>query len=91
MSSLSRQGNFNLVRLLCTTSMFVLIASPAFAVITNKYTFNDGTANDSIGGQNGTLFGTNGSFSNGQLVLANTGEGSQNPGTTGASWTCPTT
>jgi len=62
----------------------VLIASPAFAVLTNKYTFNDGTANDSVGGQNGTVFGTNGSFSNGQLVLANTGEGSQNPGTTGA-------
>lgn len=33
----------------------VALANPAEAVLTNKYTFNDGTANDSIGGQNGTL------------------------------------
>jgi hypothetical protein len=56
----------------------------ASAAVTNKYTFNDGTANDSVGGQNATLFGTNGSITGGQLVLANTGEGSAAPGATGA-------
>lgn len=84
MTSFFRQGGSNTMRLLLAAGVLVVVASPAFAVITNKYTFNDGTANDSVGGQNGTLFGTNGSFSNGQLVLANTGEGSQNPGTAGA-------
>lgn len=58
--------------------------SPALAVVVNKYTFNDGTANDSVGGAHATLFGTNGSITGGQLVLANTGEGSANPGTAGA-------
>lgn len=59
-------------------------ASPATAALTNKYTFNDGTANDSIGGKHATLFGSNGSITGGQLVLANNGEGSQNPGAAGA-------
>ena len=58
--------------------------SPALAAVVNKYTFNDGTANDSVGGANATLFGTNGSITGGQLVLANTGEGSAAPGTAGA-------
>lgn len=84
MSSLFRQGSLNIVGMLSASVLFALITCPAFAVITNKYTFNDGTANDSIGGQNGTLIGTNGSFSNGQLILANTGEGSANLGTTGS-------
>ena len=49
----------------------------------DRYSFTT-DATDSVGGKNGTLVGTNGSFAGGQLVLANTGESSQNPGTTGA-------
>lgn len=66
------------------TLALVTAVSPAFAAVTNRYTFNDGTANDSIGGQNATLLGTNGSITGGQLVLANNGEGSGNPGAAGA-------
>src|SRR4051794_7069160 len=84
MISYFRNGGSSIVRMLLAVSALTVIASPALAVITNKYTFNDGTANDSIGGQNGTLFGTNGTITGGQLVLANTGDGSQNPGTAGA-------
>jgi hypothetical protein len=60
-----------------------LVAPTAKAALRNRYSFTT-DATDSIGGQNGTLFGTNGSFSGGQLVLANTGQGSQNPGSDGA-------
>lgn len=62
----------------------VLCAGSAEAALTNRYSFNDGTANDSVGSANGTVVGTNGSISGGQLVLANTGQGSQNPGAAGA-------
>ena len=40
----------------------------AHASIVHQYTFNDGTANDSVGTANGTLVGT-ATISNGQLVL----------------------
>jgi hypothetical protein len=62
----------------------LLGASSAQAALTHRYSFNDGTANDSIGSSHGTLVGTNGSISGGQLVLANTGQGSENPGPAGA-------
>lgn len=62
----------------------LLFAPSAQAALTHRYSFNDGTANDSVGSSNGTLVGTNGSISGGQLVLANTGEGSETPGTAGA-------
>jgi hypothetical protein len=62
----------------------LLFTTSAKGALTHRYSFNDGTANDSIGSANGTVVGTNGSISGGQLVLANTGEGSQTPGTTGA-------
>jgi hypothetical protein len=55
--------------------LLALVASFAFAAdadITHRYSFNDGTANDSIGGANGVL--VNGaSISSGRLVLANNG------------------
>jgi hypothetical protein len=66
------------------TSLAMLFAVSAEGALTHRYSFNDGTANDSVGGANGVLFGSNGSISGGQLILANTGEGSQNPGATGA-------
>jgi hypothetical protein len=65
-------------------SLAVLWATTAEAALTHRYSFNDGTANDSVAGANGVLFGSNGSISGGQLILANTGEGSQNPGSAGA-------
>jgi len=64
--------------------MVLLCAGSAEAALTNRYSFNDGTANDSVGTANGTVVGTNGSIAGGQLVLANNGEGSQNPGAAGA-------
>jgi hypothetical protein len=39
--------------------------------MTHRYTFNDGTANDSVGNANGTLVG-GATVSNGQLVIPNT-------------------
>ncbi len=60
-----------------------LLAGGADAALRNRYSFDAGAA-DSVGGQNGVLFGTNGSFSGGQLVLANTGELSGNGGAAGA-------
>lgn len=62
----------------------VFCAGSAQAALTNRYSFNDGTANDSVGAAHGAVVGTNGSISGGQLILANNGEGSQNPGATGA-------
>jgi hypothetical protein len=42
-------------RLACTAGALVVLSSPALAALTNKYTFNGGNANDSIGGQDGVL------------------------------------
>ena len=53
------------------------------AALRNRYSFTT-DATDSIAGQNGILIGSNGSFTGGQLVLANTGQGSQDPGADGA-------
>jgi hypothetical protein len=62
----------------------ILSAGSAEAALTHRYSFNDGTANDSVGTAHGNVIGTNGSISGGQLVLANNGEGSENPGAAGA-------
>jgi hypothetical protein len=62
----------------------LLCATSAQAALVNRYSFNDGTANDSVGTAHGTVVGTNGSISGGQLILANATGGSQNPGTDGA-------
>lgn len=71
-------------RQLWISAALLLCASSAQAGLTNRYSFNDGTAIDSVGAAHGTLVGSNGSFSGGQLVLDNNGEGSQNPGQGGA-------
>lgn len=62
----------------------VICATPVQAGLLNRYSFNDGTANDSVGAANGTLVGSNGSISGGSLILDNTGESSANPGPDGA-------
>lgn len=73
-----------LALLLATATMAATSLVPnAEAALRNRYSFTT-DATDSVGGQNGTLIGTNGSFAGGQLVLANNGEGSQNPGAAGA-------
>jgi hypothetical protein len=67
----SAQGRF----LLAALAVFAGFALVSRADITHRYSFNDGTANDSMGGANGTL--VNGaSVSGGELVLANSGYGS---------------
>ena len=58
MNSLFKHGSFRFACLLLAATMLSITASPAAAVLVNKYTFNDGTATDLIGGQNGTLFGS---------------------------------
>ena len=69
--------------IIATMVMTALMTTNAAAALRDRYSFTT-DATDSVGGKNGTLVGTNGSFAGGQLVLANTGESSQNPGTTGA-------
>src|SRR3954447_6624996 len=69
--------------IIATMVMSAFTTSNAIAALRDRYSFTT-DASDSVGGKNGTLVGTNGSFAGGQLILANTGESSQNPGTTGA-------
>jgi arabinan endo-1,5-alpha-L-arabinosidase len=64
----SAKGRFMSVAL----ALFAGFTPASRADITHRYNFNDGTANDSIGGANGTL--VNGaSVNGGELVLANNG------------------
>jgi len=78
-------------RLLLAAGALVSVASPASAVLTNKYTFNQGNANDSVGGQNGTVVDNTGisSYTGGALDLsannnANSNQDFANPATVGA-------
>jgi hypothetical protein len=64
----SAQGRF----LLAAFTVLAGFALVSRADITHRYSFNDGTANDSMGGANGTLL-NGASVSGGQLVLANNG------------------
>jgi Concanavalin A-like lectin/glucanases superfamily len=84
MKSHIRQVCSGVSRVFLAGCVIAISIHPALAALTHQYTFNDGTAKDSVGSANGTLFGTNGSIVGGQLVLANNGEPSDNPGTTGA-------
>jgi hypothetical protein len=80
-----------LARGLLLAGLAALAATPAQAVLVNKYTFNDTTANDSVGGQNGVLVDNTGiaTYTGGALNLSgNNGAGSNqdfaNPATVGA-------
>lgn len=59
-------------RLLFAAGALVSAASPASAVLTNKYTFNQGNANDSVGGQNGVVVDNTGisKYTGGALDLS---------------------
>jgi hypothetical protein len=64
----SAQGRFQLAAL----AVFAGFTLASRADVTHRYSFNDGTANDSMGGANGTLL-NGASVSGGELVLANSG------------------
>src|SRR5690348_11665631 len=50
------------------------ITDHAKAALTHRYSFNDGTANDSVGTANGTLINpSHGTLANGMVNLANSG------------------
>lgn len=70
-------------KLAMAVAILVMSANTSYGQLQNRYSFTT-DASDSIGGQDGTLFGTNGSFTGGQLVLDNNGEGSTTPGVEGA-------
>ncbi|MCA9234640.1 MAG: PEP-CTERM sorting domain-containing protein [Planctomycetales bacterium] len=55
-------------RLLIGAATAMAMAANSWAGLTHLYTFNDGTANDSVGAANGTLFG-GATVSGGELVL----------------------
>lgn len=60
---------------ICLSAVALLSAGlvdSARADMSHRYSFNDGTANDSVGGANGT-FANGASVSGGRLVLANSG------------------
>ncbi len=85
-------------RLACAACTIAALASLASAALTNKYSFNDGTANDSIGFQNGTVVDNTGIsfFAGGQIDLSgNNGAGSNQdftlPATVGAFVDLPNT
>lgn len=63
-------------------ALAAMIAAPAAAGLKHQYTFNDGTANDSVGGAHGTIVDAGvptATFTNGQLDLSgNTGQNSGN-------------
>ena len=66
-------------RLLAALAAAALIAAPASATLVHKYTFNDNTANDSIGGAHGTVVDNTGihTYTGGAINLsANNGAGS---------------
>ena len=79
-----------LLTCLALTAVGLMVTTPADAALQHQYTFNDGTANDSVGSQNGTIVDPNGIVSSGiaafgQLDLsANNGANSGDNPITGA-------
>ncbi|MBX3435265.1 MAG: LamG domain-containing protein [Pirellulales bacterium] len=64
-------------------------APTAQGALVNRYSFNDGTANDSVSGQNGIVYGSNASVAGGELILANNpspSSNSNNDGTGAGGW-----
>jgi hypothetical protein len=59
--------------------LFAMVSVSVQASLTHKYNFNDGTANDYVGGANGVLM-NGATVSGGKLVLANNGTNA-NPAT----------
>lgn len=53
-----------------TNSASIMVVRAPTAILTHRYSFNDGTANDSVGTANGTLKGS-ASISGGQLLVPN--------------------
>jgi hypothetical protein len=61
---------------LCALGFLATCASPAAADLVNKYTFNNNTANDSIGGQHGTVIDNTGisKYTGGAIDLTGNGD-----------------
>lgn len=69
-----RTGKFINIGAMASAIALAACAFTAKADLTHEYSFNDGTANDSVGGANGTLVGTTAggpTISGGQLQLNN--------------------
>jgi Concanavalin A-like lectin/glucanases superfamily len=92
---MNRDGCFSLMNLclsLCAAAALAVIGSSTHAATpTNKYTFNDNTANDSIGGANGVIVDNTGisKFVGGAFDMsanngANSNQDFSNPATAGA-------
>src|SRR3954454_25078341 len=91
---MNRDGCFSSTiacRLACAIGILAACGSPASAVLVNKYTFNNNTANDSVGGQNGVVVDNTGiaTYTGGAINLSgNNGAGSNQdftqPATVGA-------
>src|SRR5580698_7888384 len=81
--STQRTGKWINCGVMASAMALVACAFTAKADLTHEYSFNNGTADDSIGGANGTLVGTTDggpTISGGQLQLNNpnfSGPGSQ--------------
>jgi len=60
------------LRFFPVVSLVVLAAAPAGAALTHRYSFNDGTANDSVGNANGVAV-NNPQITGGRVNLANNG------------------
>ena len=79
---MNRDGIFSIAtvsRLACAIGVLARCASPAGAVLVDKYTFNNNTANDSIGGKNGIVVDNTGiaKYTGGAIDLSgNTGQSS---------------
>jgi hypothetical protein len=80
-----------ILRQLLPAALAVALAAPAHAVLVNKYTFNNNTANDSVSGQNGVVVDNTGiaTYTGGAINLSgNNGAGSNQdftqPATVGA-------
>src|SRR5688572_2342395 len=91
---MNRDGQHNRTtawRMTSVIGVLIAVVSPASAALVNKYTFNDKTVNDSVGGQNGVVVDNTGisRYAGGMIDLSgNNGAGSnQNfalPATVGA-------
>lgn len=65
--------------LILTGSLFAQGVDPGTANLTHSWTFNDGTANDYVGGANGILMGSAG-IESGSLFMYDTGQWMEMPG-----------
>ena len=81
---MNSDGCFSLTSLckcFCAAAALAIIASPANAVLTNQYAFNNNTADDSIGGQHGVVIDNTGisQYTGGAIDLTGNNGANSNP------------